>query len=268
MFGALGMFPVTPGADTLALHGPLFESIAVHMPNGKTLQINGTNAGGDAPFIQSLKVNGTATTHTYVTYRDIADGATLDFTMGAMPNKSWGIGEEDAPPSFNDGWTPPEAPDPFGTNLALGKAISGSAACNDDAENVWNLVDGQLAANSKFCGSTVPAWFIVDLGQAYDVSQFVMKHAGMGGENTGWNTSDYEIWTATDLTNPNWVLQLQVGDSYDSKSVPKPLQSNTKSMTNDKLASPVSARYVKVNITKPGATEPKATRIYEFEVYQ
>ena len=57
-------------------------------------------------------MNGNATTRTYLVYNDVANGATLDFSMGANPNTNWGIGAVDAPPSFNDGWTPPAIAQP------------------------------------------------------------------------------------------------------------------------------------------------------------
>ena len=37
----LGLYPVTPGADTLALHGPLFTSARITKSNGAIIQING-----------------------------------------------------------------------------------------------------------------------------------------------------------------------------------------------------------------------------------
>ena len=44
VFAALGMYPATPGADVLALHGPLFPAVSIIRPSG-TIQINGTGAG-------------------------------------------------------------------------------------------------------------------------------------------------------------------------------------------------------------------------------
>jgi predicted alpha-1,2-mannosidase len=103
VWAALGMFPVTPGADTLALHGPLFTSATIKLAGGKVLQINGAGAEAGSPYIQNLTVNGASTTRTWLHFSEIANGATLDFTMGSSPNKSWGINPADVPPSFNDG---------------------------------------------------------------------------------------------------------------------------------------------------------------------
>jgi putative alpha-1,2-mannosidase len=95
----LGMYPVIPGTDVLVLNGPRFEKSVLSLANGQTLTINGAGAAGDAPFIQSLSVNGTPTTQSWLRYGDLGD-ATLDFTLGGTPNESWGASAEDRPPSF------------------------------------------------------------------------------------------------------------------------------------------------------------------------
>ncbi len=250
VWAALGLYPVTPGADTLALHGPLFTSATVTMPNGAILQINGTGAGDSSPYIQSVTVNGAATTHTYLVYGDIAGGATLNFTMGTSPNKNWGINASDAPPSFNDGWTPPAAAPNLGANLALGKPATSSTACAA-GESADKAFDGVIMNNSKWCGSASPYWLQVDLGANQTVSSFVIKHAALGGETTAWNTSAYNIQTSTD--NVNWTTRVNVSGNLSSRTY------NT--------IGPVTARYIKINITTPTGNSNTAARIYEFEVY-
>jgi len=95
----LGMYPVIPGTDVLVLNGPRFEKSVLHLANGQTLTINGAGAAGDAPFIQSLSVNGSPTTQSWLRYGDLG-GATLDFALGSTPNESWGASDADRPPSF------------------------------------------------------------------------------------------------------------------------------------------------------------------------
>ena len=50
--------------------------------------------------MQSLDIDGTPTTKSWLQFADIADGATLDYTMAATANTAWGSGEADLPPSF------------------------------------------------------------------------------------------------------------------------------------------------------------------------
>jgi len=109
----LGMYPMIPGTDILVLHGPLFPATTLSLANGCTVHINGNGAGPGAPYVQDLRINGVPTTHSWLHFADIAGGATLDFTMGATPNMSWGSSAADAPPSFDVGVGP--APPVFPT---------------------------------------------------------------------------------------------------------------------------------------------------------
>jgi putative alpha-1,2-mannosidase len=96
----LGMYPVIPGNDALVIHGPQFGKAVVHLANGKNVTIEGEGAGPTSSFVQSLAIDGTATTKTWLRFADIANGATLHFVMGAAANQAWGAGEADRPPSF------------------------------------------------------------------------------------------------------------------------------------------------------------------------
>ena len=244
VWAALGMYPATPGADTLALHGALFPSVTIQRPGG-AIQINGGSA--TAPYVQGVSVNGSATTHNYLRYGDVAGGATVDFTMGSSPG-SWGTGAGDVPPSFNDGFTPPPAPPALGTNLALGKAATGSAACAAN-ETPGNAVDGTLT--TKWCSLTAPLSLQIDLGSAQNVSSFVVKHAGLGAESTGWNTGAFTIQTSGD--GSTWSTAVTVSGNRSSRTY-HPVSSRT-------------ARYVRLNVTTPTNNGNNAARIYELEVY-
>lgn len=246
VWAALGMYPATPGADTLALHGPLFPSITIPRPNG-TVQINGGSA--TSQYVQSVVLNGSATSHNYLRYGDLASGGTITYTMGGSPS-GWGTGAGDVPPSFTDGATQPPAAPNLGTNLALNKPATGSATCAA-TESPDKAFDGSLANNSKFCSLASPAMLQVDLGSAQTVTSFVVKHAGLGGENTGWNTGAFNIQTSLD--GSNWSTAVTVSGSRSSRTY-----------------HPVSARstrYVRLNVTTPTNNGNNATRIYEFEVY-
>jgi predicted alpha-1,2-mannosidase len=249
VWAALGMYPATPGADTLALHGPLFPSILIQRPAGN-IQINGTGAGPGAQFVQSFALNGASTTRSFIRYPDIANGATLSFTMGGSAS-SWGTGASDAPPSFNDGFTPPAAAPELGTNLAQGRSVTASTACAS-TEAGPKAVDGAIINNSKWCSSVAGTKTLtVDLGSSMTVASFVVKHAGLGGETTGWNTGAFNIQTSTDGTTFSTVVS--VSGSTSSRTF-HPISAR-------------SARFVRLNITTPTNNGNSAARIYEVEVY-
>ncbi len=245
VWAAMGMYPATPGADTLALHGASFPSILIQRSAGNVT----INASGSGPYVQSLSVNGSGTTHNYVRYPDLAAGGTLSYTMAGSPS-AWGTGAADVPPSFNDGFTPPAAAPSLGTDLALNTPTTASAACAP-SESSDKAVDGSLANNSKWCSTVAGATLTVDLGSAQNVASFVVKHAGLGGETTGWNTGAFTIATSTD--NATWSTAVTVSGSRASRTY-HPIATR-------------SARYVRLTVTTPTNNGNNAARIYELEVY-
>jgi predicted alpha-1,2-mannosidase len=248
VWAALGMYPATPGADTLALHGPSFPSILIQRTAGN-ISISASGVSATNQFVQSVSVNGTATTHSFVRFPDVAAGGTLTYTMGAAAS-SWGTGAGDVPPSFTAGATPPPPAPALGTNLARGRTVTASAACAA-SEAGPNAVDGSLANNSKWCSTTSGASLQVDLGSAQTVASFVVKHAGLGGETTGWNTGAFAIDTSTDGTTFTTVVN--VSGSRSSRTF-HPIATR-------------SARFVRLRILTPTNNGNNAARIYELEVY-
>ncbi|HUQ61476.1 GH92 family glycosyl hydrolase [Lentzea sp.] len=247
VWSAMGMYPPTPGSDVLALHGPLFPSITVNRP-GATVQITASGAGPSAQYVQGFSRNGTSSTRTWLRYGDISGNTTLNYSMGSSPS-TWGTNAADVPPSYNDGFAPPPAAPALGTNLALGKPSTASAPCAD-TEAAAKAFDGSLSG--KWCSLATGTKFLqVDLGSAQNVGSVVLKHAGLGGETTGFNTGAYNVQTSTDGTN--WTTVADVSSVRASRSYHQFTQRQ--------------ARYVRLNVTTPTNNGNTAARIYEFEVY-
>lgn len=102
IFGALGMYPELPGSDVLVLGSPLFPKTILHLANGDvTITANG--AAKDAPYVQSLTINGQTWNKPWLRFSDISHGAKFSYDLGTTPNTSWGIDPADAPPSYNGG---------------------------------------------------------------------------------------------------------------------------------------------------------------------
>jgi alpha-mannosidase len=133
-------------------------------------------------------------------------------------------------------------------NLALGTSATGSTPCNQ-AEGAQNAVDG--SNSTKWCSSASSRWLQIDLGEVRPVNEFVLRHAGAGGEDHNWNTKDFEIETSTD--GSAWTDAVNV-------------TGNTADVTTHSIA-PTSARYVRLNVITPTSNGDNAARIYEFEVY-
>ncbi len=102
----LGLYPETPGTDTLAIGSPVFPLTQVHLANGKTLTITAAKAAANAPYVQGMSVNGASWNKPWTTFAKVSTGASLDFDLGTAPNTSWGSAANAAPPSDGTGQTP------------------------------------------------------------------------------------------------------------------------------------------------------------------
>lgn len=101
VWACLGMYPEVPGRAELVLASPLFDQITISRAGGATIDITAPNASESVRYVQSLKVNGTASTKPWVSESFVNDGGRLDYTLGSSPNTDWGSAAADAPPSFD-----------------------------------------------------------------------------------------------------------------------------------------------------------------------
>ncbi|MFJ9539873.1 GH92 family glycosyl hydrolase [Streptomyces sp. NPDC101225] len=106
VFSALGMYPQVPSRAELTLASPLFPRIEISRPHGNSISIRADGAAADAPYIQSLRVNGRTTERPWLSSALVRDGGRLDYTLSATPDKEWGSDPSDAPPSFRRGEQP------------------------------------------------------------------------------------------------------------------------------------------------------------------
>ena len=84
VFSALGFYPVCPGSDFYAIGSPLFKKAVVHLENGEDIVINAPSNGPQAPYINSMKVEGNNWNSSFLKHSDLADGAVIDFEMSTV----------------------------------------------------------------------------------------------------------------------------------------------------------------------------------------
>ncbi len=101
VFSALGFYPVTPAVGQYAIGSPLFQTVKLTMPDGKTLTIEAANNGPGNVYIQSASFNGTPHDKPWLTRAALQQGGTLRFVMGPTPNTAWGAAKADAPFSMS-----------------------------------------------------------------------------------------------------------------------------------------------------------------------
>jgi len=100
VFSALGFYPVCPGSGQYALGSPLFKNVKLHLPNGKTVDIQANNNNPENVYVKSLKLNGKNYTHNYLEIETLKKGAKLLFEMDDKPNMQRGTESGDFPYSM------------------------------------------------------------------------------------------------------------------------------------------------------------------------
>jgi predicted alpha-1,2-mannosidase len=136
---AMGLYPANPAVRAFDIGAPIFTRVQITSENAR-IDVRAPQASGEAPYVQSVLVNGAATTRTWAALP--ASGTlALDITLGASPSQ-WGTAVQDAPPSYRA--TLPEFPpsttatfeDPSAAvHLAPGSSITVPLSLKDAAGN-------------------------------------------------------------------------------------------------------------------------------------
>ncbi len=96
VWSALGLYPLYPGRADLVIGSPLFTEAVITRPGAKIV-VRARGAAMDAPYVQSLQVNGKVSTASWLPASFVQRGGTLDFELGSTKNEQWGA--QDVPPS-------------------------------------------------------------------------------------------------------------------------------------------------------------------------
>jgi len=97
VLSSLGFYQVNPANGIFVFGTPFFDKATVHVAEGKTFTVTARELTGKNIYIQAVKLNGQPYTKSYITYKDIIGGGSLEFTMGATPNKDFGTAPADRP---------------------------------------------------------------------------------------------------------------------------------------------------------------------------
>lgn len=95
--GALGLFPVTSGADSFQIGSPIFEKATIHYPSGKSFVIEADGVNADNFYIQDASLNGAPLNRTWLTFDELTAGGVARFTMGDEAS-TWG---DDSPMAYS-----------------------------------------------------------------------------------------------------------------------------------------------------------------------
>ena len=95
VFACIGLYPQIPGVGGLTVNTPIFSTVKVHLPKGDIIIKGGSEKN---IYIQSMKLNGKPYENTWLDWKDLSNGATIDYNTSGKPNKIWGT--KVTPPSY------------------------------------------------------------------------------------------------------------------------------------------------------------------------
>ncbi|WP_142684032.1 GH92 family glycosyl hydrolase [Chitinophaga polysaccharea] len=101
VFSAMGFYPVCPGTQQYVLGTPLFAKLTMTFEDGKQMVINAPGNSDTNLYVQKASLNGQPYTKNWISHQDLQKGGTLEFQMGATPEKSRGTDPAAFPYSFS-----------------------------------------------------------------------------------------------------------------------------------------------------------------------
>ncbi|MEK5438710.1 MULTISPECIES: endo-beta-N-acetylglucosaminidase [Paenibacillus] len=158
-----------------------------------------------------------------------------------------------------------------GTNIALNVPVVDDGSF-DPGGKVDKINDGVIP-NSKWASGKTIASAYFDLGKDMDISRWVVKHANVAGAGEGvdFNTDTFDLQYAKDdrqpILDPNDPTSKQRVIKLNYTKVDEVI-GNRQDVTDRVLDTPITARYIRLHVTKSDNCPWHAIRIYEFELYE
>ena len=96
ILSSVGFYQVDPAGGRYVFGSPLFDEATLNVGNGKPFRVVAHNNSSENKYIQSAKLNGKPYTRSYIDFKDIVRGGTLEFVMGNKPSQ-FGVKPSDRP---------------------------------------------------------------------------------------------------------------------------------------------------------------------------
>ena len=97
VFSCMGFYPATPASGYYVLGVPRFERTKLTFENGKQFEVVAKNLSEQNCFVKTVKLNGKPLERSYITFEEVYNGGTLEFTMTDQPNSTWATQPENCP---------------------------------------------------------------------------------------------------------------------------------------------------------------------------
>ena len=96
VLSSIGLYQVEPAGGKYIIGSPLFDSAIINVGGGRYFTIHTINNSDTNIYVQKLRLNGKAYDKSYIMYKDIVKGGTLEIVMGPKPSK-WGVNMNSRP---------------------------------------------------------------------------------------------------------------------------------------------------------------------------
>ena len=96
VLSTMGLYQVEPAGGRYIIGSPLFGKVEMNVGNGRTFKVVANNNSAQNIYVQSARLNGKKYTKSYIDFKDIVAGGTLELEMGNQPS-AFGTAKKDRP---------------------------------------------------------------------------------------------------------------------------------------------------------------------------
>lgn len=99
----MGLWPVS-GQDVYLINAPYFQEVNItNGQTGKVATVRNINFDSEYEniYIQNATLNGVVYTKNWITHSFFLEGGVLELTLGRNESITWGMSDEDLPPSLS-----------------------------------------------------------------------------------------------------------------------------------------------------------------------
>lgn len=190
LFSAAGFYPLRMGAPSYVIGAPYFPHMDIALENGRHIIINAPTVSDTNRYVQSLRVNGKPWRTLTLPHALLAQGVTLDFTMGSKPS-AWGSDARALPPSL----TSHGRPHPMRDLLGAGQ---GEPASEPSMPGLDKLFDHTSDTEAALPAHAIVSWHF---RQAQAVSMYTLTSAAHALSPSAWQleaSDDGQHWMVVD----------------------------------------------------------------------
>ena len=96
VLSSVGLYQEEPAGGKYIIGSPLFNEVILNVGNKRTFTVRAVNNSDKNIYVQRATLNGKRYDRSYIDYREIIAGGTLELTMGPKPSK-WGTAAKHRP---------------------------------------------------------------------------------------------------------------------------------------------------------------------------